>query len=117
MPTICSRSHPVVAAGVHCYLLFDGHEPFIEPACDQVITYGHCRAVVILGNKMLSLLPNPREKLMLEIKTAKMRYDWAANAVANGEASPALQRYLIDAAEELHMLKGKGKLPATRAVP
>jgi len=46
-----------------------------------------------------------RQKLLLEIETAKMRYEWAKVEVKRVDPSPALVRYLDESLAELRALR------------
>jgi len=50
-------------------------------------------------------LMTTRQQLLLEIETAKMRYEWAKAEVKRGDPSPALVKYLEDSLLELRALR------------
>ena len=56
----------------------------------------YCDAVTIMTT---------RQRLLLEIETAKMRHAWAKAEVKRGEPSPALIRHLGESLQELRTLK------------
>jgi hypothetical protein len=48
-----------------------------------------------------------RERLLLEIITAKMRLDWAIAEAERDPCSPALTRFIEDSREECRVLKAR----------
>ena len=46
-----------------------------------------------------------RQQILLEIETARMRYNWAKAEVKRGEPSPALVKYLQESLQELRALR------------
>jgi hypothetical protein len=55
-----------------------------------------------------------RQKLLLEIETAKMRHAWAKAEVKRGEPSAALVKYVRESLEELRALRSL--MPRHKAV-
>jgi hypothetical protein len=45
------------------------------------------------------------EQRLLDIETARVRHAWAKAQVVNGEATPALMKYLKESLDELVLLK------------
>lgn len=55
--------------------------------------------------KQEALAMTTRQKLLLEIETARMRHAWAKEELKTGSPSPALVRYLDESLQELRVLR------------